>query len=47
VLLHVLEDQFNVKLQPEELLAEFPEEEEEGMDFINNEVEKRVGSMTH
>jgi hypothetical protein len=24
VLLHVLEDQFNVKLQPEELLAEFP-----------------------
>ena len=30
VLLHVLEDQFKVKLQPEELLAEFAGEEEEG-----------------
>jgi hypothetical protein len=30
VLLHVLEDQFTVKLQPEELLAEFAGEEEEG-----------------
>ena len=30
VLLHVLEDQFEVKLQPEELLAEFAGEEEEG-----------------
>jgi hypothetical protein len=29
-LLHVLEDQFKVKLQPEELLAEFVGEEEEG-----------------
>ena len=30
VLLHVLEDQFKLKLQPEELLAEFAGEEEEG-----------------
>jgi hypothetical protein len=30
VLLHVLEDQFKVKLQPEELLAEFVGEEEGG-----------------
>jgi hypothetical protein len=30
VLLHVLEDQFKVRLQPEELLAEFAGDEEEG-----------------
>jgi very-short-patch-repair endonuclease len=47
VLLHVLEDQFKLKLQPEELLAEFAGDEEEGSVLdIKGLCEKILTSMT-